>query len=216
MLDGVSAAARKALIARSSERRFASGEMLWAAGDEPKWLALVLEGRVRVLRAAGGRQTVIHSGEEGDTLGEIPFFTRAAYPATAMAAEPTRCLLLTYEAMEHAMTIDSSLALYFLKRLSLRVEALVQRVAGLSGQSVDARLARFIMSRTATGGRDAAAPFSLGMTQAELAEELGTVREVLVRSLRSLVDAGAIERAGGGRYRVVNVQALRSLVGSVL
>jgi GTP-sensing pleiotropic transcriptional regulator CodY len=49
------------------------------------------------------------------------------------------------------------------------------------------------------------------MTQSALAEELGTVREVVVRSLRALRDTGAIESAGGGKYRVSNVVLLQQL-----
>jgi predicted transcriptional regulator len=40
------------------------------------------------------------------------------------------------------------------------------------------------------------------MTQGELAEELGTVREVVVRGLRALVRSGAIRSLGGGRYEI--------------
>jgi GTP-sensing pleiotropic transcriptional regulator CodY len=49
------------------------------------------------------------------------------------------------------------------------------------------------------------------MTQSALAEELGTVREVIVRSLRSLRDIGAIESAGAGKYRVSNIALLQQL-----
>jgi DNA-binding transcriptional regulator LsrR (DeoR family) len=41
------------------------------------------------------------------------------------------------------------------------------------------------------------------MTQLRLAEELGTVREVVSRELRELVRAGIVESLGGGRYRLI-------------
>lgn len=47
------------------------------------------------------------------------------------------------------------------------------------------------------------------MTQAAIAEGLGTVREVVVRSLRHLTQAGVISAAGAGRYRVLDEDALR-------
>jgi predicted ArsR family transcriptional regulator len=47
------------------------------------------------------------------------------------------------------------------------------------------------------------------MTQQALAEELGTVREVVSRELRALVAAGVVETLGGGRLRIVNPEALR-------
>jgi len=44
-----------------------------------------------------------------------------------------------------------------------------------------------------------------------LARELGTAREVIVRSLRALVDAGAIARSGRSRFLVSSVPVLRAI-----
>ena len=44
--------------------------------------------------------------------------------------------------------------------------------------------------------------FGLGQSQANLAEELGTVREVVVRELGRLCVDGTLGRSGRGRFRV--------------
>lgn len=214
-------AASKVLLRRSIERRFATGDRLWSAGDRSDGIALVLEGKVRIVRVSGDRQTVIHSGEPGDTLGEVPFFTNERYPATAIASEPTRCLFLTHAAVTEAMELDTRLAFFFLKRLSQRVQGLVDRVDQNTTSSVQTRVARFILDRSQIVQASARSRssnkrlvFSLGATQTELAEELGTVREVLVRALRSLRDAGAIEGVGAGRYRVTDASVLQRLAES--
>lgn len=160
---------------------------------------------------------MIHGSDPGSTLGEIPFFTHEPYPASAIAAEPSRVLLISYPVIEQSMRLDGTVAMYFLERLSRRVQHLVDRVAGLSSQSVDGRLATYILGRIEDSPeRLSGSPFSLGMTQADLAEELGTVREVLVRSLRSLRNLGAIEPAGSARYRIANIDVLRSLTSVML
>ena len=218
-LERLTPSGRDALLKQSVEKRFSTGELLWSAGDAAERIALVLEGKVSIVRARAGRQTVIHSGEPGDTLGEVPFFTGAPYPATALAAEPTRCLLLTHAAVTEAMAVDSQLAFFFLRRLSLRVQNLVERVDQNTASSVQTRLARFILRRSETSrpsGRsrpETGKPvtFSLGMTQTALAEELGTVREVVVRALRELRLAGAIEAVGDAKYRVASVALLERL-----
>ncbi|MGH7719979.1 MAG: helix-turn-helix domain-containing protein [Gemmatimonadaceae bacterium] len=46
------------------------------------------------------------------------------------------------------------------------------------------------------------------MSQGELAEELGTVREVVVRALRELRADGVIRSAGSGRIEVLDATAL--------
>jgi CRP-like cAMP-binding protein len=221
-LEGLSPAGKDALLHHSVERQFAAGEILWSAGDRSEGITLVLEGRIRIVRGSGGRQLVIHSGEPGATLGEVPFFTGGRYPATAIAAEPTRCLLLSEAAVRRAIAVDPALAFFFLKRLSQRIENLVERVDRLTVSSVQARLAHFILQRhqaTIASSRSRSksgkgAVFSLGMTQTALGEELGTVREVVVRALRGLRQSGAIESVGDGKYRVVNASILETLAES--
>jgi len=170
----------------------------------------VLEGKVRIVRGSGGRQIVVHSGGPGSTLGEIPFFTGSTYPATAIASEPTRCLMLSHAAVARAMSADSRIAFYFLERLANRVQNLVDRLDQLSAHSVQARLARFFLDRVDTSDKTRAA-FSIGMTQHALAEELGTVREVIVRELRRLRELGAVVLLGDGKYRIGDENLLRQL-----
>src|SRR5437868_3608303 len=162
-LESLTPAGRVTLLKQSVERRFSTVERLWSAGDPSEGIALVLEGKVRIVRVSDGRQTVIHSGEAGATLGEIPFFTGDCYPATAIAAEPTRCLFLTHAAVNEAMTVDPELAFFFLRRLSLRVQSLVDRIDQNTVSSVQTRLARFILRRSRA--KDKRVTFSLGMTQ---------------------------------------------------
>ena len=65
-----------------------------------------------------------------------------------------------------------------------------------------------------TGERSRPGRFSLGMTQSALAEELGTVREVVVRALRGIRKLGAIESDGGGKYRVADLATLNELAAA--
>jgi CRP/FNR family transcriptional regulator len=116
------------------------------------------------------------------------------------------------------MAVDQGLAFFFLKRLSSRVQNLVDRVDQITVNNVQTRLARFILerhqaaraaARSRSDTRNVA--FSLGMTQSALAEEIGTVREVVVRALRGLRQLGSIESAGDGKYRVSNLPLLERL-----
>ena len=104
-------------------------------------------------------------------------------------------------------TLSEVLAVAFLllERLATRVRGLVARLDALALRSATGRLAAWLLERPAREGR-----VSLGMTQGELAEELGTVREVVVRGLRALQRRGAIRALGGGRFEVASREALRA------
>jgi len=199
--------ALRVLSERAVIRRFTSGAVLWTAGARPRGLYLILQGRVRVVRASGGRQHVIHTESAGATIGEVPLFAGGSYPASAIAAEDTVCAVVGADTLLAAIGADPSLAMALLARMAGRVRDLVDRLDGRSAQTVRARLAEWLLHRA---GEDAR-PFTLGCSQAELAEELGTVREVLVRELRRLRASGLL-RAGPRRsWEVTDPAQLRRL-----
>jgi len=202
-------AARQALAARAVVREFEPDQVLWTAGDAPRGLFVVLDGRVRIVRAPGGRQHVVHTEGPGATIGEVPLFAGGCYPATAVAAGAVRCLVLDRDALLAAMKHDPRLAWRLLERLASRVRQLVDRLSVRSGHGVRARLARELLAREAAAGPGRA--FDLGGTQTHLAEELGTVREVVVRHLRELARSGAIGVRANRRYVVTDRAALQAL-----
>jgi CRP/FNR family transcriptional regulator len=211
LFAGLSAATRRRLTAIGAKHSFAAGAVLFRAGTEAAGIYVVLSGRIRVMRSRQGRQHVVHTEGPGGTLAEVPFFEGGLLPATAIATRASCCLVLDREGLRAIMRDDPAVAWIFLRRLSARVRHLVERLDRASSQTVPSRLAAFIVARAASARSDT---FTLGLTQADLAEELGTVREVTVRALARLRDAGLIESVGRGRYAVKDRAALEELAAS--
>jgi CRP-like cAMP-binding protein len=143
-------------------------------------------------------------------LGETALFSDTPYPATALASEPTTCRLLPADRLWRLIADDPAVAAHFLRRLASRLNGVITRLDGISRTSVAARLAAHLLGRP--GAREGRS-VSLGMTQLELAEELGTVREVVVRELRRLRRAGLVDSAGRGLYRVRDPDGLAAITG---
>lgn len=161
-----------------------------------------------MVRERSGKTLFLHDEPRGGCLGEVPLFEGTTYPATAIASEPTECLVIRRDAMLRATRAHPDLALMLLQRLAARVRGLVERIDGNAMLTTRARLARLLLARApAMPGR----AFTLGVTQQQAAEEIGTVRELVVRGLRALRDDGVIEAAGGGRYRVRDTEALQRI-----
>jgi CRP-like cAMP-binding protein len=201
--------ALRELAARGVERRYATRQTLFRAGHPSPGMFLVVEGRVRVVRDGADRRQVVHTEGPGATLGEVPLFDGGVLPATAVALLPTRCLVFTLGAIEAAIGQDPRLALLLLGQLSRRVRQLVLRLDRLSFQSVRARLADYLLSRSSAATKHVV---SFEGTQTDLAEELGTVREVLVRELRHLRREGVIRATGRDGYQLLDAGKLRQLV----
>jgi len=210
-VDELSPPARSALGARAVVRRFDADQVLWTAGSPIDHMFVVVEGEVRVIRESLGRQHVLHTEGPGGTLGEVPFYSGGSAPATAIAVVATQCLVVSREAIEAAIVADPAVAWVLLGRLAARVRGLVERIDRLALQSSTTRLVGLLLARVPRATIAGGAVVSLGMSQADLAAELGTVREVVVRALRSLRERGLIASAGRGRIQILDVAALRRI-----
>jgi CRP/FNR family transcriptional regulator, dissimilatory nitrate respiration regulator len=208
LLQDLNGAALRELAARAVIRRFAPDETLWLAGAEPRGLFLVMDGEVRVVRTVHERRSVVHVEGAGGTLGEVPLFGGGCYPASAVATRRTVCLVLSRDAVAAAIRCDTGFAFTLLERLARRTRHVIERLDAVGSTTVQQRLSLYLLGRHECVSGNA---FTLGCTQSELAEELGTVREVLVRSLRELRAAGVIRPAGRARFEVIDIERLRLL-----
>ena len=195
------------LAGAARERRYAKGAILYRAGDRADGLYIVLSGRVHVTRETTNRAAFLHVESEGGVLGEIPVFGGGTFPATACAVMPTRCVHLPTEAIDRLIGDDPAFARFALRRLAQRAHGLLRRIDELTATTITARVAGYLLIRAESLGSD----FTLGMSQEALAGELGTAREVIVRALRALVAAGAIERTGRSRFVVRRAALLRAI-----
>jgi CRP/FNR family transcriptional regulator len=179
--------------------------LLFSAGTASLGLFVILEGRVRVTTFRWARAHAVHEEGPGGTLGEVPLFAGGGYPATAVAAEPTVCAVLGREVVAAILRADPDWAWMLLERLAVRVRHLVGRLDRNTAQSVPARLASFLLDCRDRVKSDVV---SLGKTQQEVAEDLGTVREVIVRTLARLRRAGLLATERRGRYRILDLEGL--------
>lgn len=209
-LDALPPGTAQRVAAAAIERRYARRATLFRAGDPANGLYFVLAGRVRVSRETGTRTELLHVEKTGGVLGEIPVFGGGAFPATAIAAIATRCAHLPAPAVERLLRDEPEFARFALRRLAVRARSLLHRIDELTATTITTRVASYVLARAeaARGGE-----LTLGMSQTELAAELGTAREVIVRSLGALVEAGALARTGRSRFAVKRLATLRAMAG---
>ena len=115
-----------------------------------------------------------------------PFLPDPISPSSAEAATPVTLYAVTQEDFLRLMRTCPDLAMVILKDFATRLAHLTDLVEDLALHTVRGRVARFLLDQ-ASG--DAVAR---SWTQDEVAERLGTVRDVVGRSLRALADAGLI------------------------
>jgi CRP-like cAMP-binding protein len=207
-LAGMPGDIRRALFSRATERHYDPDDVIYLAGSPAQHIYLISDGKVRLVRDRDGRTIHIHDECSGGVLGEVPLFEGSTYPATAIASQPTRCLVLRREAILDVMRIHPELGVAILQRLAARVRQLVNKIERNASQPTVSRLAELVLARAQAYNGDA---FTIGASQEKAAEEIGTVRELVVRGLRSLREQGAIDALGNGRYTVRDAEKLKRI-----
>ena len=106
-----------------------------------------------------------------------------AYPASAVALEPTTCVLVPREAFFGLLEAHPSLARGLLLGLTHRLVELTNRLTELSGGRIEARLARLFLKLADDAGRPEADGVFIPMplSRQELADMTGTTIETTIR-----------------------------------
>ena len=215
LFASLSDAQREALAEHCLTAPCARGKIFFMEGDEAAGLYILLEGKVKVFRAApDGREAILHVFGPGEPFGEVAVFQGGKFPASAECVEAGRSLFLPRTHLLERIAGDPALALRMLGALSLRLRAFAAKVETLTLMETPQRLAAYLLLTNdermeQTGGKTDAG-FQLDISKALLAGLLGTARETLSRCLTRLVEQGAIS-LDGRTVRILDRKFLEGL-----
>jgi CRP-like cAMP-binding protein len=199
----------RALATIARPREYAAGALIQLEGDPAEAMYTIIAGMVKVLRtSAAGREQVLHVAGSGQHVNLVPIFDGGPCPASVQALTDVQLLALPADALRRLVAVDAALALALLADLSARQRALVNLVDDLALHTVQGRLARLLLLQAEAAERGEEV---LPLTQAEMAAHLGTVREMVGRTLKTFEALGfiALER---GSIVIVDRQGLRERI----
>jgi CRP/FNR family transcriptional regulator len=185
------------LLTRAGLVRVPAGSVTHREGDTAEHVELVVDGLVRVfVTAPDGRTLTVRYCRRGALIGVVSMYaTDFRMPAGIQAVVDARLLRLAPNVIRRVAAEDSQVADALLRELADRVFSFIQEIAGSAFTSVRQRVARHLLdlaaqeSRTTRGTQ---AVLTVPASQRQLAEAVGTVREVVVRVLRDLRESGVI------------------------
>jgi len=182
-----------AIAAAGQERVLGKGEMLFGEADACLGLLVVLTGAIRVFKIdARGRELTLTTEAPGASVAELPLFDGGNYPAGAEATEDgTAVLVVPRERFRALMAAHPNIAEEALRTLASRMRALVAMVEAQTLHTVRVRLAADLL-RVAAGR----AAFRLEETNEQIGSRIGTVRDVVSRTLGSFRQEGVLAVEG--------------------
>ena len=180
-------------------KRLKRNEILFLSGEPAKGLYVVATGAIRAFRTSpDGREQIIHVERAISTIAEVPVFDNGNYPSTTAAEEPTTVYFLEKQLIFKTAVEHPRFGLAAIKLLASRLRKCAQLVETLSLREVGQRLARLLLEEARNHGTetDHGTKVKLRLTHNQLAARIGTVREVVTRTLTRLQEQGLIVHEG--------------------
>ncbi len=197
-LRDVSPAAIDALVDAAACLRYPEGATIFLDGEPTAGLFIVEQGIVKISRfSLEGREFIMHLNEPGDTFNDVSTLDGGPNPANATAHTDAVVWRLGRPELKRLAFLYPDLAWALIEDLAARARVAVGLVHDLAMRSVRGRLARLLLEEAE---HTQASIVERLLTQEQMAARLGTVREMVGRTLRSMATDGIIQF---DRHRIV-------------
>jgi CRP-like cAMP-binding protein len=174
------------------EKVYMRGAPIFLEGDPPQGLLVVREGAVKIYKTGdSGREQILEIEGSGRAVAELPLFDGHPYPASCAAVHDSVLLLVRAKDFQELLGRHPDLSRAIIASLAHRLRRMVMLVQELSLRDVRQRLVDLFDEMAKGGGS-----FELGLSHQELAARIGTVREIVSRTLSKLVQEGVIRVDG--------------------
>ena len=193
----------RAIAERGGVRSYPAHAVLVTEEDRSDALFIILSGRVKAYgSAADGREVVYATQVAGEYFGEMTL-DGGPRSASISTLEATTCAVVPGAEVREFLTIHPDFAMHLVKKLIGLARASTGQVKSLALDDVYNRVARLLRGLARDQGDGSGVllvPHKL--TQQDIADRVGSSREMVSRVLKPLVEGGYVELRGG-RYALL-------------
>lgn len=180
----------KALSAHGNTRAYKAGAILIHEGDLGDALFILIDGRLRAYGSSeDGREVVLSEHGPGSFVGELSLDGQPR-SASVRTLVPSTCCVVPGAQLRAFMADHPDFAIHLSKRLVRLVRRLTEQVKMLALQDVYGRMVRVLMELSDRVGDERVVREKL--TQQDIAERIGSSREMVNRVMKDLTTGGYI------------------------
>ncbi len=127
--------------------QFEDGQTIFRQGDRALYVAIVLDGFVKLTRTAScGDEILINICNIGESLYEALTPDGESYRIGAEAIGHAHVMKLSAPRFRYTLRESPSLAIAVIEEASRKLNGLIGEIESLKGQTAEQRLARFLLS----------------------------------------------------------------------
>jgi CRP/FNR family transcriptional regulator len=187
-------AAAERLLAEGIRINVPAGSVVYRDEESPR-LLVVVSGLLRIfVSSPDGRQVTVRYARSGDVAG-LALVVGGPAPMSIQAMTPTLLMALRTATLRDLLRVDPGVARACAEELGRQVHQLLLDVAEQAFLTVRQRLARQLLLLASPG---AGRHLVVTASQQELADAIGSVREVVTRTLHDLREERLVRASGAG------------------
>jgi len=201
MLHEIPPAERETLLVAASVMHVPAGAVVFDENQPCQGFPLLLSGSIRVIKAApNGRELQLYRVMPGESciLTSSCLLGHTRYQARGIAEQTLEMVLLPASAFHALLGSCEAFRSYVFHLFSDRLTDLMQLVSAVAFQKLDQRLAKLLINKTSP----------IHATHQVLADELGSVREIVSRLLKGFAEQGWV-KLGREQVDITDAAALK-------
>jgi len=186
VLGGLPSALFDGLLQPEAVMHLPAGTQVFAEHQPCQGFPLLIEGSLKVIKLAStGRELMLYRVQPGGSciISSSCLLGHTDYNARGIAETPLTLLVLPIGAFSALMLKDAPFRDFVFHLFAERIGELMQLVEEVAFARLDQRLARLILARNES---------VLNVTHQQLADELGSVREIVSRLLKGFAAQGLV------------------------
>jgi CRP/FNR family cyclic AMP-dependent transcriptional regulator len=196
LFDGLDDEGARALRHQMAEVKLSRGEHLFLEGDDGDALYVVIDGKMKLTRAASdGRENLLSVIGPGEMFGELSIFDPRPRTSSASAVTDASLVALKQEALTVWLQERPEVALHMLRALAQRLRRANDVTADLVFTDVPGRVAKNLLDLADRFGNQEPDGLHVhhDLTQEELAQLVGASRETVNKALADFAARGWLQ-----------------------
>jgi CRP/FNR family cyclic AMP-dependent transcriptional regulator len=196
LFDGLDDEAARALRHQMAEVKLSRGEHLFMEGDDGDALYVVIDGKMKLTRAASdGRENLLSVIGPGEMFGELSLFDPIPRTSSASAVTDATLAVLPHDSLLPLLRKRPEISLHMLRALVQRLRRANDVTADLVFTDVPGRVAKALLDLAERFGQqtDDGLQVHHDLTQEELAQLVGASRETVNKALADFAARGWLQ-----------------------
>ena len=193
-------------------QEYKKNEIIYAEGEEPENLWILLSGKVKKYKSGIGEKVqILRLYRPVQYFGHRAYFAREQYVSTAAAFEASTIGSLNMKIVEELIRKNTELAMFIIHNLSKTLGGSDTKIVNLTQKHIRGRLAEALLLLADNYGlEDDNATLKIYMSREDLANLSNMTTANAIRTLSSFVNEHLII-VDGRRIKIINEPQLRKI-----